>query len=74
MSSNSYTFEANPRVVKNKAKYHQRSVNESDEGSEAGQSKINIMHNKRIFRGNTHAMHLVKKAAATGAPPALSPQ
>lgn len=32
------------------------------------------MHDKRIFRGNTHAMHLVKKAAATGAPPALSPQ
>lgn len=34
------------------------------------------MYNKKIFRGNTHAMHLVKKAAAaTGAPPTiLSPQ
>ena len=75
MASNAYGFEAAPRVVHNKPKFNKRSVDQSEEGSEAGNpAGFNIMFDKRVFRGNTHAMHLVKKLNQPGGQPTLSPQ
>ena len=64
-----YGFEAAPRVVANKAKYSKRAGGADEEQSEAGGAAFNTMFDKRVFRGNTHAMHLVKKMGT-----ALSPQ
>ncbi len=75
MASNPYGFEAAPRVVQNKPKFNKRSIDQSEEASEVGgPSGFNIMFDKRVFRGNTHAMHLVKKLNQPGGQPALSPQ
>lgn len=47
----SYGFEAAPKVVQNKAKYKE----EDDEERLA----LNIMYDKRVFRGNTHNMNIL---------------
>jgi hypothetical protein len=50
----SYNFEAAPKVVHNKPKYKEQ---EDDEERLA----LNIMYDKRVFRGNTHNMNLLDK-------------
>lgn len=56
---------AEPRVVKNKPKYNdpistghaiESIIEETDDGAGA----LNIMYDKRVFRGNTHNMNLLK--------------
>ena len=64
---------AQPKVVKNKAKYNQSSASQLDDnnyasavGGDAGpyedgdQAPLNIMYDKRVFRGNTYNMNLLK--------------
>jgi hypothetical protein len=47
-------FEAAPRVVESRAKYRE---DEDDEDRLA----LNIMYDKRVFRGNTHNMNMITK-------------
>ena len=49
----SYNFEAAPKVVHNKPKY-------KDEEEEE-RLALNIMYDKRVFRGNTHNMNILEK-------------
>ncbi len=57
---------AEPKVVKNKTKYNENSksgriesiLEEHDELN--GADALNIMYDKRVFRGNTHNMNLMK--------------
>ena len=52
----SYAFKgAEPKVVKNKSQY--RAADEDDEDRTA----LNIMHDKRVFRGNTHGLNILKQ-------------
>lgn len=46
-------FEAAPRVVDSRSKYR----DEDDEERLA----LNIMYDKRVFRGNTHGMNIITK-------------
>lgn len=57
---------AEPKVVKNKQKYNEQYksgridsiVEEIEDGT--GADALNIMYDKRVFRGNTHNMNLLK--------------
>jgi hypothetical protein len=53
----SYAFKgAEPKVVHNKDTY--RPEEEEDDEDRAA---LNIMHDKRVFRGNTHGLNLLKQ-------------
>lgn len=62
---------AEPKVVKNKQKYNDSYQNKNGlkggsqiesilEENEEDKAALNIMHDKRVFRGNTHNMNLMK--------------
>lgn len=51
---------AEPKVVRNKAKFNE-SYGAIPEETEDGRDALNIMHDKRVFRGNTHNMNLIKQ-------------
>lgn len=54
-------YGAQPKVVKNKAKYNTGdSETFSAMGPEAEDPNLNIMHDKRVFRGNTYDLNLLK--------------
>jgi hypothetical protein len=54
----SQAFEgAEPKVVREKTKYNpSQIIDEEEEDRDA----LNIMYDKRVFRGNTHNMNLIK--------------
>ena len=57
---------AEPKVVKNKARFKESSqygTNEIiyEEGDSTDKGALNIMYDKRVFRGNTHNMNLIKQ-------------
>lgn len=59
---------AEPKVVKSKSKFKdttntQQVIMEEDEDRNA----LNIMYDKRVFRGNTHNMNLLKSSNLTPA-------
>ena len=49
---------AEPKVVKTKQKYNPGAEEEGDEDERVA---LNIMYDKRVFRGNTHNMNLIKQ-------------
>ena len=56
---------AEPKVVKNKQKYNEnypnpRQIESIMEENEDEKGTLNIMYDKRVFRGNTHNMNLMK--------------
>ena len=53
----SYRFDAEPKVVANKPKYKEEGVGENEDERLA----LNIMYDKRVFRGNTHNINVLKK-------------
>jgi hypothetical protein len=54
-------YGAQPKVVKNKAKYNTGdSETFSAMGPEGEDPNLNIMHDKRVFRGNTYDLNLLK--------------
>ena len=54
----SQSFEgAEPKVVRNKQKYKQSE--QLNEIPEEDREALNIMYDKRVFRGNTHNMNLL---------------
>ena len=57
-------YGAEPKVVKNKTKYNQESGAPSyypPEEAMDDDTNLNIMHDKRVFRGNTYNMNLLKQ-------------
>ena len=54
------TFEgAQPKVVRQKQKF--KNYDAFEEDGEDDRQALNIMYDKRVFRGNTHNMNLLKK-------------
>ena len=56
---------AQPQVVRGKQKYKPAASTQGakgfyDEEDEYGRDALNIMHDKRVFRGNTHNMNLLQ--------------
>jgi hypothetical protein len=55
---------AQPAVVRGKPKYKPQNTKTSsgfyDEEDANGREALNIMHDKRVFRGNTHNMNLIQ--------------
>jgi hypothetical protein len=47
-------------VVREKAKYNPNQVIMEAEEDGDGREALNIMHDKRVFRGNTHNMQIIK--------------
>jgi hypothetical protein len=57
-------YGAQPKVVKNKSKFNSPYPNIMEnpeiEQDEAGEAPLNIMYDKRVFRGNTYNMNMMK--------------
>lgn len=56
-------YGAEPKVVKNKSKYNEGygpGLSVYDETEPNDQIPLNIMYDKRVFRGNTHNYNLLK--------------
>jgi hypothetical protein len=59
-------YGAEPKVVKNKSKFNQNNegytpgMSVYEETDANGQIPLNIMYDKRVFRGNTHNFNLLK--------------
>ena len=55
---------AQPQVVRSKPKYKDTSAyyagGSMDENDEEARNALNIMYDKRVFRGNTHNINLLK--------------
>ena len=55
------TFEgAQPKVVKGKQKFRNTDQYGMDDAEEDDRNALNIMYDKRVFRGNTHNLNLLK--------------
>ena len=55
------TFEgAQPKVVKGKQKYRNTDPYGMGDEEEDERNALNIMYDKRVFRGNTHNLNLLK--------------
>lgn len=55
------TFEgAQPKVVKGKQKFRDTNVTADDDQENDERKALNIMYDKRVFRGNTHNFNLLK--------------
>ena len=55
------TFEgAHPQVVKGKNKFRKTDPYDMDGEEDDGRDARNIMYDKRVFRGNTHNLNLLK--------------
>lgn len=55
------TFEgAQPKVVKGKQKFRGTDAYGNDDEEDNERNALNIMYDKRVFRGNTHNMNLLK--------------
>lgn len=53
------TFDgAQPKVVRGKDKFRDSNTYAEDDDNEP--NALNIMHDKRVFRGNTHNFNLLK--------------
>ncbi len=60
-------YGAEPKVVRNKTKFNNAGAGTLDSGFEAPMNPeedsgvpLNIMYDKRVFRGNTYNMNLMK--------------
>ena len=63
--SNGYQFTAKPRVMQPIAKYRQAAGNE--EIKTVASLKIeNLMHDRRVIRGSTYSMNLLKPGSQSG--------
>jgi len=56
---------AEPRIIKNKPKYNEgygaeKMMESVAEENEDDKNALNIMYDKRVFRGNTHNMNILK--------------
>ena len=55
------TFEgAQPKVVKGKQKFRNTDPYSMEDEPEDERNALNIMYDKRVFRGNTHNLNLLK--------------
>ena len=55
---------AEPKVVRNKQKFKESNNYDSIPAimeEDDGRDQLNIMYDKRVFRGNTHNMNLLKQ-------------
>ncbi len=57
----SQTFAAAPQVVRGKDKFKSTNMYDIEEEGD-DRNTLNIMHDKRVFRGNTHNMNMLKGA------------
>jgi hypothetical protein len=56
------TFEgAQPKVIKGKQKFRDIANYSTNDDDEEDRKALNIMYDKRVFRGNTHNFNLLKK-------------